>query len=29
MKEVSMKLGEPMPSEQVGPTGGVIWYFRG
>ena len=29
MKEVSMKLGEPMPSEQVGPTGGVVWYFRG
>ncbi|GEM_PF-290904 len=29
MKEVTMKLGEPMPSEQVGPTGGVTWYFRG
>ena len=29
MKEVTLKLGEPMPSEQVGPTGGVTWYFRG
>ncbi|WP_348752428.1 type VI immunity family protein [uncultured Aquincola sp.] len=29
MKEVHMKLGEPMPAEAVGPTGGVVWYFRG
>jgi hypothetical protein len=29
MKEVRMKQGEPMPSEAMGSTGGVTWYFRG
>lgn len=29
MKEVDMKLGEPMPAEVHGSTGGVTWYFRG
>lgn len=29
MKEIRMNLGEPMPGEQYGPTGGVTWYFKG
>jgi len=28
MKEVHMKLGESMPGETTGPTGGVTWYFK-